>query len=1045
MIDVKSRVLKEILLELTLATGGETNFERILKKTLPLYLRKLNCTAALVFHHENNELKSEFILPISLSKTKEWPAFRAQVLKEIKESSRLNLKEFCVPGMHYYLFNLKGGISIILGKNTPFGANITDELIPVIQFLGQALNNALDRERRFFAEQELNNERLLLKTIIDHLPDSIYMKDLEGRKRVANKADLFFSGYDQESEILGKTDEEIYDPEMSSKTRQVEDEILRTGKPLTNVEEYIHNRKGFTATINTSKFPFTDKDNNLLGIVGIGKDITQIKKNQYEMKLLSLVASQIHNSVLITDLDGKIEWVNEGFERMTGFSAREVRGMRPWWILKGPLSDEKLLGQVVLDVVQHKSIDIEIIIYNKQKQPLWINLQGSPLRSDKGEVQGYFSIQTDITEAKEQDRKIRQLITWIDESSDAMHVSDEEGYIQFINTEAAKRLGQSKEDLIGKHVSIIEKLFLDPSLWRKHVQELKVSINQIIEGRHVRKDGTEFPVEVSATYVNIEGQGFIIAFIRDITERKRTELILRQSEEKYRGIMETMELGFLEVDLNGKIIRAYEQMCRMTGYTEDELIGKEAIEILVPEEFKDIIRKQDGDRMEGRVGNYEVQIIRKNGEKLWVMISGGPVFDYSGNVVGSVGIHWDITEQKQFQEELAKAKNLAERAQEAEKQFLSNMSHEIRTPLNAIIGMTNLLYDTRPNAEQLDYLDTLNSSANFLLSLISDILDISKIESGKIELNPRPFNLIANLTTLRKTFRLKIGDKPIRLETHFDENLKSMLIGDEMLLHQVMMNLLGNSEKFTESGMINIYARIIAQEDPSIQLIEFQVSDTGIGISQENLESIFEKFKQIKGDAGQKYKGTGLGLAITKQLIQVMGGEIYVESEKGKGTIFTFRLPFKIYDPAEDGKYEASIDKSKTIDKIARTADVRLAPLLIVEDNLTNQKYIRTVLAKFDIDFEMADNGKEALELSYLKKYSLILMDLQMPVMDGYEACISIRNSRNINKDTIIIALTASALLDQKNKALAIGMNDFISKPFTPAQLREKLEEYLVF
>ncbi len=1045
MIDVNSKVLKEILLELTLVIGGETDYNKILKKTLPLYLRRLNCTVALVFHTDKGKVKSEFILPISLSKTKEWPTFREKVLEEIRSGKIGSLTELSENGLNYYLFSLNPEIFLILGRKEAFGDNVIDELIPVIQFLGQALNNAMEIQKRKFAEEELNKERLLLKTIIDHIPDSIYLKDLSLKKLVANKADLFFSGYDSESEILGKTDSEIYPPELADHATKVEKEILRTGLPMLNVEEFLENKKGFKAVLNTSKFPLIDENQNILGIVGIGKNITEFKNNQKEIKLLSLVASQTDSSVLITDLEGKIEWVNDGFIRLTGYTADEARGMRPWWLLRGPLSDETTLNEIVTDILLQKPIDKDIIIYNKKKEAVWINIQGSPLKDDDGNVQGFFSIQNDISERKKSEAQIRQLLTWIDESSDAMHVIDETGNIRFINTEAANRLGKTKEELIGQHIGTVEIMFQDHSKWEEHVAELKEVDQQILEGRHVRKDGHEYPVEVSAKYLNIENQGFVIAFTRDITERKRTELILRQSEEKYRGIMENMELGFLEVDLDGKIIRAHDQMCRMSGYTEAELIGKNAMEIFTPEEFKETLLRQDNDRLEGRVGNYEVQLRKKNGERLWVLISGGPVFDYDGNVVGSVGIHYDITEQKQFQEELAKAKNLAEKAQEAEKQFLSNMSHEIRTPLNAIIGMTNLLYDTKPTNEQIDYLDTLNSSANFLLSLISDILDIAKIESGKIELHPKPFNLSANLNTLRKTFKLKVGDKPVKIETHIDEKLNPAVIGDETLFNQVLMNLLSNSEKFTESGTIGLQAKLIEQDDPTVQWIEFKVYDTGIGISNDNLDAIFEKFKQIKSDTGQKYRGTGLGLAITKQLIVVMGGQIGVESKKGEGTTFTFQLPFKKYNSDLDQNHEFAQKSVKVIEKINQKADVRLDPLLVVEDNLTNQKYIRTVLSKFDIDFEIANDGKEALELTFQKKYSLILMDLQMPVMDGYESTISIRNSENINQHTIIIALTASALLDQKNKALSVGMNDFITKPFTPSQLKEKLEEYLGF
>ncbi len=285
--------------------------------------------------------------------------------------------------------------------------------------------------------------------------------------------------------------------------------------------------------------------------------------------------------------------------------------------------------------------------------------------------------------------------------------------------------------------------------------------------------------------------------------RERT-LELRESEEKYRGIIENMELGLMEVDNNDVIIRPYERFCQMVGYTAEELIGKIAAEVFVDEELRAIIDDQNKERKHGRSSVYEVPIRCKDGSVIWVLISGAPIHNLKGEIIGSIGIHYDISEKKRLIEDLALAKRIAEESQLAEKQFLANMSHEIRTPLNAIIGMAHLLYDTKPTVEQREFLDVLKNSSNFLHALISDILDMSKIEAGQIELITKEIDLIGIIRTHQKAYELRTEGRPIEVEALIDARLEGNFIGDELLINQVLNNLLSNAEKFTEQGAIGI-------------------------------------------------------------------------------------------------------------------------------------------------------------------------------------------------------------------------------------------------
>jgi signal transduction histidine kinase/DNA-binding response OmpR family regulator len=380
------------------------------------------------------------------------------------------------------------------------------------------------------------------------------------------------------------------------------------------------------------------------------------------------------------------------------------------------------------------------------------------------------------------------------------------------------------------------------------------------------------------------------------------------------------------------------------------------------------------------------------------------------------------------------AKHRAEAAEEAQKRFLANMSHEIRTPLNAIIGMAHLLYDTRPTIQQLDYLNVIKDSGNHLHNLISDILDYSKIEAGKMEVQAKPFDLIGLVKTLQKTFQLKVEGKPIRVEAFVDTDLDGWVIGDAVLLNQILINLLSNAEKFTDKGKIGVRVGV-ADKTATDYLLEFEVYDTGIGMDAQELPRIFEDFQQLDNELKIKYKGTGLGLTITRKLLELQGGTIDVQSRKGRGTTFTFTL-----------KYQKAVNPlavAAPIQEETTQLPISAGKILIAEDNQMNLKYLTGLLRKWELEYDIALNGKEATEFAAAQPYSLILMDIQMPIMDGNEATLVIRNTQNPNMNVPIIALTASALLDRKARAAATGMTDFVTKPFNPAQLLEKLHLYL--
>jgi CheY-like chemotaxis protein/two-component sensor histidine kinase len=388
---------------------------------------------------------------------------------------------------------------------------------------------------------------------------------------------------------------------------------------------------------------------------------------------------------------------------------------------------------------------------------------------------------------------------------------------------------------------------------------------------------------------------------------------------------------------------------------------------------------------------------------------------------------------------LIEARDKAEMATKAKQQFLSNMSHEIRTPLNAILGMTDLLLMENPDKEQEDLLQNIRFSGKNLLVLINDILDISKIEEGKIILENTRFNILRLLNNIDHAFQIRASEKKLEFHLKMDHGIPEELNGDQFRLSQVLNNLLENALKFTEKGKIELLVKNNGNKDKKVYL-KFSVKDTGIGISEEEKARIFERFEQASSDTTRKYGGSGLGLTITRNLLELMNSEIRIDSEPGKGTEFYFDLVFPI---AETDKAVLPMDEIPQEDIHQLNGGNHV---LLVEDNELNMKVARKFLEKWNFVVELAENGDEALQKCAKSEFDLILMDLHMPVMDGWEATSKIRKLQQPYARTVpIIALTADVMIDDQKKFNAVGFSDYISKPFNPAELKKKIGKYSQF
>jgi signal transduction histidine kinase/CheY-like chemotaxis protein len=449
----------------------------------------------------------------------------------------------------------------------------------------------------------------------------------------------------------------------------------------------------------------------------------------------------------------------------------------------------------------------------------------------------------------------------------------------------------------------------------------------------------------------------------------------------------------------------------------------------------------------GSVTDSPLTLLHKDGKLTDVLFNGSVYKDDRGNVLGVVIVARDVTDQKRIATELTEAKvfaelttgiaeeakskaesatRIAEDAVKAKQQFLSNMSHEIRTPMNSIIGFTKVVLKTDLSTKQKEYLTAIKMSGDALIVLINDILDLAKVDSGKMTFEQIPFKMALSISAMIHLFETKIQEKNLKLITEYDNKIPLVLVGDPVRLHQIILNLVSNAVKFTSKGEITVSVRLLNEDEEKVT-IEFAVTDTGIGIAKDKLENIFENFQQASSGTSRLYGGTGLGLAIVKQLVEPQGGTIHVKSKINEGSTFSFTLGFQ--------KTNAEAELETEI--VELDTEIKNIKVLVVEDIALNQLLMKTLLDDFGFERDIADNGKIAIEKLQSKSYDIVLMDLQMPEMNGFEATEYIRNK--MNSKIPIIALTADVTTVDLAKCKAVGMNDYIAKPIDERLLYRKI------
>jgi PAS domain S-box-containing protein len=814
----------------------------------------------------------------------------------------------------------------------------------------------------------------------------------------------------------------------------------------------------------------------------------------------SLIEASLDPLVTIST-EGKITDMNEALTHITGLSREELTGT----YFKNYFTEPSKAHDVYQEVFDKNSVsDSPLTLRHKNGKLTEVLFNGSVYRDDRGNIKGVVIVARDIAEQKwalELRNANKELAFQNDEKekrADELGIANKE--LAFQNEEKEKRAAElgiankelayqndekekraaelfiankelayqndEKENRAAELVIANEELAYQNKVKEKRAAELVIANKELAfqnDEKEKRADELYIANKELIFQTGEKESRAAELVIADLElefqnkEKEKREIANRELEahsyslklaSQYSlSLIEASRDPLFTISTNGKITGTNEATVRVTGVSREQLIGSDFIDYFTePQKARDGYKKVFS---KGFVVDYPLTIM--DGKFTDVLFNGSVYKDDLGNVVGAVVVARDITEQKRVATELLEAKvfaelatslaeeakskaesatQIAENAVKAKQQFLSNMSHEIRTPMNAIIGFTKVVLKTELSAKQKEYLMAIKMSGDALIVLINDILDLAKVDAGKMTFEETPFKINKSLSSMLHLFETKIQEKNLKLVSEYDDNIPEVLVGDPVRLHQIILNLVSNAVKFTNKGVITVSVHLMYEDDEKV-IIEFAINDTGIGIAENKIDRIFENFQQASSGTSRLYGGTGLGLAIVKQLVESQGGSIRVKSKINEYSRFSFTLPF--LKTKEDAALENEIMELDNKIKGIR--------VLVVEDMALNQLLMKTVLDDFGFERDIAENGKIAIEKLKTNQYDIVLMDLQMPEMNGFEATEHIRKTLKLTIP--IIALTADVTTVDLAKCKAVGMNDYIAKPIDERVLYSKIVSFI--
>ena len=828
---------------------------------------------------------------------------------------------------------------------------------------------------------------------------------------------------------------ELIHPEDQQDFNEIVQEAIKTRKPFELTHRLINHQK--QELVLYCKGQAVYKNDQLAFMFGTATDITEenaarvkLKESEQHYKLLTENSREL---ICLHEADGTYKYVSPSCYRLTGYTQNELVGKNPYTFFHP--EDQKRIAEESHAPV--KKGYVTSILYRFQKKDggySWLHTLSQPIFNDSDEVIEIHTSSRDYTDRQlaqervlEEEKKFKDLL---ESAPDAMVIVDKKGEIVLVNAQTEKLFGYQREELLGKKVEV-----LIPKRYGggKHVNYRDKYIHQpktrgMGEGRELfglRKDGSEFPVEISLSPIETANGLLVSSAIRDISDRLVIQNELKQEETKFKGLLESAPDAMVIVDKKGEIVLVNAQTEKLFGYQRDEILGNK-VEMLIPARYgkhhhKHREKYAEHPNTRGMGEGRELFGLRKDGTEFQVEISLSPIKTNEGLFISSA--IRDITDRVAIQNELKEATKKAQENVQLKKDFLANMIHEIRTPMNAILGFTKFLLKTELSSEQLNYTKTIDNSVEDLLLIINDILDFSRLEAGKVSLELIPFNLLDKVNQVAQLNRIKAEEKGLQFNFNWDKRVSTILIGDPLRLGQMLTNLLSNAIKFTYKGEVSLNVRLLENEENK-QKIQFEVSDTGIGIAEESKKIIFDSFRQAQGNTTREYGGTGLGLSIVKNLVELHHGDIQFDSKLDNGSSFKIDMWYEKADEVNGEKELENTEKS----------DLKGVKVLLAEDNRANQLITKKICKDWGVLLDTVSNGKDAIH-KLDDSYDLVLMDIQMPIMDGEEATKWIKSKSCKFSNVPIVALTAHAMKEEQERFLSLGMNACLFKPFKELEL----------
>jgi PAS domain S-box-containing protein len=852
-------------------------------------------------------------------------------------------------------------------------------------------------------------------SIFDHVykfvPIGIAFVSLEGAWLKVNPALCRILGYSKE-ELLQLTFQELTHADDLDHNNSIVQQLITGQVSSYELEKRYIQKNGncIWASLHIS-IVRNDKDETPLYFIAHIIDISEKKASEQKLmeteRLYQLISENAQDIISYSTPDGVMHYCTPSIFNLLGYKPEEIIGNTKLIELYHPDDLRELRTKSYAD-----NDVFSMRVRHKNGNYIWFETTYKITRDEHGQVLNIVGIGRDITERKKNEdnlaeaQRIASLGSWEWDILNGKIVFSDQMYIIY-GLDPKQKISKPREALNLVHPN-------DRRDMMEAINKSFLSGSCNLEFRHLRENETIVFLNIRGVVnYDVDGKPFKMnGTVQDITERKNVELKLQESIQRYTSLKNYNHDAIFSLDLAGDIINTNSMAEKLTGYKVQEMVRTSFSRIIGEERLQKILTEpQEHITTEKNINS----IYHKDGHSVEVITTMAPII-INSEITGYYVIAKDITEQKN----LLIAKEAAEKTNQAKSEFLAMMSHEIRTPMNGVIGMTDLLIDsTQLNAEQIEYVEIIRKSGSSLLAIINDILDFSKIESGKSELQEGPLDIRQCIAEAIDILSSKADAKRLSLSYSISPEIPEILKGDSERLKQVLLNLIGNSIKFTHTGGVTIAVKMLSQTIDGIK-VQFIVKDTGIGVPKEQINQLFEPFYQLDHYMTRQYEGTGLGLAICRRLVTLMDGEIWVEPVEGDGLEVVFTAIFKNED-------QPSLERMESVEP--EQANSNRLKILVAEDNEINQLVIKKILEKQGHSVYIAVNAKEVIQKAADEAFDIIFMDVQMPDMNGLEATKIIKAHLAPETCPIIIAVTANALNGDREKCLAAGMDEYLSKP----------------